>query len=316
MANQNALTDDNGYTSLLGASGTSDTSETRVLTTESVAGSVGLHSFILGGTVTTNAAGGGTVVEVASLPDLPGGTIDNVGSVANIGALPQVSVGTIPQVSIGTLPSVTLTDVGTVVQVFSLPDPVGSFVMTGGTLLAIPQVSVGTVPQISVGTIPQVSVGTLPDLPGGTVDLLTSFAAGTANTVGTVGVVNNIVTGTLSSVQINHIPIGSAVQSTHTLGTGGGTFVGTLVAPSGAGTSLYLSGLSIVAHSGTVDCGIANNVAGTTGAGVYARGFFSPSSGIMREFEPVINVGANGTIAYFMISPGTVSFTANYWVTP
>jgi len=318
MANQSASLDDNQYPALTAHSGTSDTAETRKITTESVGGSVGLHSWLLGGTVTTNAGGGGTVVEVALLPDLPGGTIDNIGSVANIGVIHNAgTIAALPQVSVGTLPVVVL------------PDPVGSFVMTGGTLLAVPQISVGTLPTVTLdnyGTNVNVVTGTQQTL--GTVGTvigigtltnignLTSFAAGTANTLGTVGVVDNIVAGTLSSVKINHIPVGSAVISTHVLGTGGGTFVGTLVAPTGAGTSLYLSGLSIVVHSGTVDCGIANNVAGTTGAGVYARGSFIPSAGIARDYTVAKNLGTNGTVAYFMISPGTASFMVDWWVTP
>ena len=177
------------------------------------------------------------------------------------------------------------------------------------------------------------TAGTLNTL--GTVGAVNAIVAGTQNTLGTVGVVNNIVTGTLAAVtsvtnlvagtittlalgtvKQNPTPVGSVLLSTHTLGTGGGTFVGTLVAPVGAGTFLYLSGLSIIAHSGTVDCGIANNLAGTTGAGVYARGFFPPGGGIMRDFSVPINMGTNGTLAYFLITAGTVGFTVNYWVAP
>jgi hypothetical protein len=90
-----------------------------------------------------------------------------------------------------------------------------------------------------------------------------------------------------------------------------------MVAPVGAGTSIYLAGLSIVVHSGgSVDCGIANNVAGTTSTGVYARGFFPVGGGIARDFNPVLQTGTNGTLAYFLITAGTASFTANYWVGP
>lgn len=178
----------------------------------------------------------------------------------------------------------------------------GLDVMLYGTPAVSASFSGGTDVNVFTGT--QQTLGTV-----GTV-----IGLGTATNLGSitnVGQIHNA--GTVQSARIDFRPVGSAVLSTHTLGTGGGTFVGTLVAPSGAGTSLYLSGLSIVVHSGTVDCGIANNVAGTTGAGVYARGQFVPSAGIMREFIPAINLGTNGTVAYFMISAGTVSFTANYW---
>ena len=120
----------------------------------------------------------------------------------------------------------------------------------------------------------------------------------------------------MGTVKLNATPAGSTILSTHTLGTGAGTYFGTLVAPAGAGPNVYVTGLSIVARSGTVDCGIANNVAGSTGAGVLARGLFVPSGGIARDFNPAINVGANGTVAYFLITAGTVDFTVNYWVSP
>ena len=268
MANQNAEQDDNHISSLLVATGTQSVgADTLKVTGETIGTFQGAHVVILGTPVVSSS----------------GGTIDLVTRLGNI----------------GTIESGTVT--------------VGS---------------IGNIGQIhNAGTI-----AVLPDLPGGTVDLLSSIAAGTFNTLGTVGTVVGAGTvtnvgsitnigvihnaGTIQSARIDHRPVGSAVISTHTLGTGGGTVVGTLVAPTGAGTSLYLAGLSVVVHSGTVDCGIANNVAGTTGAGVYARGAFVPSAGIMREFNPPINVGTNGTIAYFLITAGTASFTANYWVTP
>jgi hypothetical protein len=99
------------------------------------------------------------------------------------------------------------------------------------------------------------------------------------------------------------------------LGTGG-TIWGTLLASAGAGTNVYLTGLSIVAHSGTCDLAITNNVAGSTGAGVYARGLFPAGGGIAQSFNPPINCGAAGTLCYLVNGNGTASFIVSYWVSP
>ena len=70
----------------------------------------------------------------------------------------------------------------------------------------------------------------------------------------------------------------------------------------------------MVVTSGTVDCGIANNVAGTTGAGVYVRGQFPAGGGIAQSWDQPIKYGTNGTLAWFMNGAGTVSYNAQYWV--
>lgn len=157
-------------------------------------------------------------------------------------------------------------------------------------------------PTITAGTI--TSVGTILGI-GGTVQV-SGASAGTDV---------NIVTGTLASVKINATPAGSTILSNHVLGTSGAALFGTLLASAGAGTNVYLTGLQIVVHSGTPDVAITNNVAGSTGAGVYARGLFPPGGGIARDFNPPINCGAAGTLCYY-INTGTASFIVNYWVSP
>lgn len=278
-ANQhNAALDSNDHPSLIGVSGTlgtSDTGGTAKIVRVSVNGSTGaLFVQDLSGV-------SGTTNTLVVGGTLNAGTFTSTGTNVNIVTGTQQTLGTVGVLNNGTLAQVTT--VNTVTDLTS-----GSVRMTVGT--------------VTTGSLTNVA------------NLLN----------GTVGVVNNLVTGTLAALATGTItvgtfredtrPVGSVVQSTHTLGTGGGTFVGTLVAPTGAGTSLYLAGLSIVGQSGTTDCGIANNVAGTTGAGVYARGFFPPSGGIARDFNPPINLGTNGTLAYFLITAGTASFTVNYIV--
>ena len=203
-----------------------------------------------------------------------------------------------------------------------------------GTIGAVTNLAGGTITKIEGGTVAEVTLvktaGTLSagDNNVGNVDII----SGTQQTLGTVGVVNNLVTGTIAAVtSVANLaagtvsivtngtitpyknPSGSVTLTTHTLGTAAGTTWGTLIAPVGAGTYVYVQGISIVARSGTPDCAITTNVAGSTGAGVFTRGAFVPSGGIARDFNSPIQVGTNGTIAY-MILNGTADFTVNYWI--
>lgn len=297
-------------------------------------------------------AADGKLTVSADLGDLPGGTVDLVTGLGTLGSISNIAVihnaGTIAalptlNLTTGTITTGSLTNLamihnGTLAMVKAgTMDVVTSITnvanLAKGTVTVVDSVTnvanlaKGTITiATGVGTLGSISdiakihnAGTIAALPtlNLTTGTITTIAAGTQNTLGTVAVVNNIVTGTLASVKINATPAGSTILTTHVLGTGGGTAVGTIVAPAGAGTNLYITGISIVVHSGgSVDCGIANNVAGTTGAGVLARGFFPIGGGIARDFNPAINVGANGTLAYFLITAGTASFNASYWVSP
>ena len=283
---------------------------------------IGNIGTIESGTVTTTLALNSGTITTGSLTNIatlhngtvvvPSGTV-TTGSLANIAYIH--TIGTMPAISIGESTGGTLDIITRVGNLGTME--LGSVVVT-----SLP--SSGTLLNLATGTLAAVTtVTTVSNLTNGSVNILTGTiqSSGTTTGVGVVTSVTNLVGGTLTAlalgtVKINPTPVGSSVLSTHALGTGGGTFFGTLVAPTGAGTSLYLSGLSVVARSGTVDCGIASNVAGTTGAGVYARGLFVPSGGIARDFTPAINLGTNGTLAYFIITAGTVDFTVNYWVAP
>lgn len=287
--------------------------------------------MLASGTVGTNdVSGTAEPIRWGGNPATGAGYVEVVGGVSVTGGS-NVNVVSGTQQTLGTVG--TVLGIGTITNFPSLSIASGSIFGTilGGTIGNIDTgtitrvVSVGTVAGFNSGTVTTGSLTNLASLHSGTVNVgtfvqpsgtVTAIVAGTQNTLGTVGVVNNLVTGTIASARIDHRPVGSSVLPTHTLGTGGGTTVGTIIAPVGAGTNLYISSVSLIVHSGTVDCGIANNVAGTTGAGVLTRGAFVPSAGITVPFIPPINLGANGTLAYFMISPGTVSFTANYWVAP
>ena len=148
-----------------------------------------------------------------------------------------------------------------------------------------------------------INTGTLQNLVSGTINAL---AAGTI----TGGTIQNLNAGT---IQRNMTPtiIGT---SSHTRGTTGAAVWGTLVAAAGAGTRQYVSGLAVVVTSGTVDIAATNiGIGGSTGAGVLARGQFTPGGGIQREFDPVAASATNGTLAFWMGGAGTVDITVDYW---
>lgn len=251
--------------------------------------------------------------------DIPGGTVDlvsNVGSLSNIAYIHEI--GTMPAISIGestggTLDLISQANVSVGTFTADIPGGTTDLVTRVGNLgtMELGSVVVNSLPTLNLttGTVTTGSLANITTLHNGTVVVSTmpniNVATGTQQTLGTVANINN------GTIRQDTRPAGSIVQNTHTLGTGG-TIVGTLVAPTGAGTTLYLTGLSIVGHSGTCDYAIARSVAGSTGAGVYARGVFAPGGGIARDFESPISLGTNGTLTYFVTGNGTASFTVDY----
>lgn len=184
----------------------------------------------------------------------------------------------------------------------SLPDPLGSVVVTVGTVT-----NTGTNVNIVSGSL----VGTLlgGTLQAGTVNASIVSSNGTITRIQNVGTVES---GTL---QRNSLPV-SLGTSYGTLGTAGAATWGTLVAAVGAGTRFYLTGLSIVVASGTVDTAITNGTfAGPNGNDVYTRGQFTPGGGIVRDFDPALRSGTNGTLTFWLGGAGTAFFTVQYFVT-
>ena len=287
-------------------------------------GTIGAVTNLAGGTITKLE--GGTVAEVTLVKTA--GTIsagdNNIGNVdivsgtqqtlGTVGVVNNLVTGTLASLASGTITAGTVAaTVGAVVgpnasagTSTTAPVQIGGTTATG-TVYGMLVDTAGN-PQVDVVTIPQVSVGTLSNIPGGTITLVTTVSNLTNGSV-------ILQSGTLTNGTITPYknPSGSVTLTTHTLGTAAGTTWGTLIAPVGAGTYVYVQGISIVARSGTPDCAITTNVAGSTGAGVLARGAFVPSGGIARDFNSPIQVGTNGTIAY-MILNGTADLTVNYWV--
>jgi len=282
---------------------------------------IGNIGTIESGTVTTSLAlNTGTITTIVAGTQ---NTLGTVGTVLGVGGVVQVS-GTVSTGGAGTQP-VSFTN-----------DPLGSVVVTVGTIASLPTLNLttgtittgsltnlamihngtlassGTTTGVGVVTsLTSQSAGTLNTL--GTVGVLNSQVAGTLNTLGTVAVVNNIVTGTLASVTMSNIYTGSQVLIAQAVGTTAGTVTGTLSAASGAGTYHWVSGLQIVVVSGTTDVMLGYGST-LTGGSVLARGQFTPGGGIMRDFTfPIRSVGTNSEICYVIAGAGTASIAVNYW---
>ena len=171
--------------------------------------------------------------------------------------------------------------------------------------------SVTSVANIVAGTL--LNSGTTTGV--GVVSSLSELVKGTVTNL-VSGTINALASGTITAgtVRLNATPAGSTIISTHVLGTAGGTTLGTLLASAGAGTFVYLAGLSIVARSGTPDVAIMDNVAGSTGQVCLLVDNLLQGR-YCQNFNPVLSTVAAGTLAYMVIN-GTADLTVNYWVSP
>lgn len=313
---------------VIGTLGTADTGGTATALPFAVDPDTGAGWVkIINGTVTTTLALNSGTITTGSLTNL---AMLHAGTITS---LPQVSIGTIPQVSIGTLPTLNLStgtvdriqDVGTLGSVSNI-----GIIHNAGTISAIPQVSVGTIPQVSIGTLPTlnlttgtITTGSLSNIAQvhnagtlaagdnniGNVDIVT----GTVTLLSTVTTVSNLTNLAGGTVQINKTPV-SIGTPYHVRGTTGVAVWGTVIAASGAGTYQYVSNVDIVVASGTVDVAVTSiGVGGSTGAGVVARGQFTPGGGIAKQFDPIHRSGTNGTLSYWLGGAGTVDIDINYW---
>jgi acylphosphatase len=331
-------------------SGATGTTNVAVVGTVPVNVISGTNVNVVTGTITTGSLSNvamlnaGTVVVPSGTVNvgtfvMPSGTV-TTGSLTNVANLVNGSVNILT----GTLQSSgTTTGVGVVTSVTNLV--AGTLLNSGtttgvGVVTSVSELVKGTVTNLVSGTINALAAGTITtgtvSVTTGTVVLntgtITTIAAGTQNTLGTVANLNNgsvnILTGTVTSVtnlaggtvSVNQAQIGSSVLSYGTLGTTGAAVFGTILAAVGAGTSIYLTGLSMVVQTGTVDVAIANGTGGpATGPGglnTYARGAFPAGGGITTPITVPIKSGTNGTLVFWMGGAGTAYFQANYWVGP
>jgi acylphosphatase len=235
------------------------------------------------GTINTGTINAGTV-DVLTLPNLPGGTLGLVSSIANL------VKGTITKVEGGTVGEVTL--VPTVTTVSNLTN--GSVRVTVGTTVAGTLDLVTTVSNLSNGSV-RVTVGTM--------------AAGTVNT-GTINA-GTINTGTINVATATLQPYPAAqVLSTGT--TTSGT-IGTLVAAAGAGTGIYINAFSLNALSGTPEI-ILSYALQAAGNQVVNRGAYVPGAGITESYPYPSYFGtANAALTWNVVAgAGTVSYMVNY----
>lgn len=288
----------------------------------------------LGSVTNIGSIAAGVITSVGTVPGV--GTITNLGSITNAGTVKEVTtVPTVTTVSNLTAGSVAVT-LGTVggkaasgaaavanpVQIAGTDSggTIYSPLVTSAGALTVTATPIGTtIGTIVTGTLQNLVSGTINALAAGTITAgtLTNLATGTINALasGTItgGTLGNLVSGTVTTTSM---PSGSAVLFSNTHGTSGAAVFGTIVSAVGAGTKIYLAGVSMIVASGTVDCGITTNVAGSTGTGVYARGNFPPGGGMDQDFIPPIQSGTNGTLCYFLNGAGTVDFQVQYWVGP
>lgn len=178
--------------------------------------------------------------------------------------------------------------------------------LVGGDTINIGTVNLGTITRVDkVGTL---EAGTVTmALNTGTI---TTIAAGTQNTLGTVGVVNNLVTGTIASVGTN---VGVGVVSNLTNGsvnilTGTVTSVGTNV---GVGVVSNLTNGSVNILTGTV-----TSVGTNVGVGVVSNltnGSVNILTGTVTSVGTNVGVGvvSNLTNGSVNILTGTVTSVGN-----
>ena len=279
---------------------------------------------LLTGTVnvgTVTAYGNAAPAVVRSGNPVPIAGTDSGGTIY----IPLVTTGGIlaANVPTGTVTTGTLALVSTVSNLTN-----GSINVLTGTVtrvsnlgtLEVGSVSITNTPSVNVATGTQQTLGTVGVLNNGTLALVSTVTTVSNLTNGSINVLTGTMTrvsnvGTLESgtVRIDSVPpvIGTSYG---TLGTAGAATWGTLIAASGAGTRQYVSGLSVVVASGTVDCAITNvgTVATIGGAGILTRGQFPAGGGIMRDFFPAMVSGTNGTLSFWVGGAGTAYFTVQY----
>lgn len=233
------------------------------------------------GTVTLSNPTGTTV-------QFNNGTIDSVANIVNL------AKGTITRVEGGTI---------------TLSNPTGTTVQfNNGTIDSVTNIAnlaKGTITRVEGGTITLSNpTGTTVQFNNGTVDLI---EAGTVTRLEQGSV--NVTAGTIRE---NTTPLKSMV----TMGTTFTGTIGTIVAAPGSGTSLWITSLSVIAHSGTPDIavsfGLQNN-----GPHRLVRGqFFTPGGGVEKRFRPATNGGTtNSALTWNQLSSsGSVSIDVSYWV--
>ena len=264
------------------------------------------------GTVTALAAG---TITAGTLTNLVSGTINSVGTVPGVGIVTRIgNIGTIESGTVtttlalntGTITTIaagtqnTLGTVGTVIGVGTI----SNIVTTSGTVTGVGTVTnlgsvtnIGTLKGVdlvtrigNIGTIESGTVTTTLALNSGTI---TTIAAGTQNTLGTVGVVNSVAAGTLNTLGtvgvINNIA--------------GGTV--TLTNPGGAPTSPQFSYQTSSALAAGALATLTFTAITNAKTGQLHKTIISSSVPIRGEVQRITDTGtvqANGTAGVIFTS--------------
>ena len=327
-----AHTDANQQFSIIAVSGTLGTADTA-----GTAPTVPIGANPLTGAVYTESTGGvapapasgtlntlgtvGTVVGIGTVSNV--GSISNVGQVHNAGTVQGLNTGTInlgtfvmPSGTITTIAAGTQQTLGTVGVVNSVAE-----VVKGTTTLVTRVGNVGTLEigsvVVNTGTITTGSLTNIAMVHAGThvhpTGTVTTIVAGTQNTLGTVGVVNNIVTGTLAAIAsvaevvkgtttlvstvttVSNLTNGSVNILTGTLQSSGTT--------TGVGVVSNLTNGSVNLLTGTVTS--LTNLAGGT---------------VQTNAKPTVTVVSQGTLgtaggSFFGTLSAASGAGTNHWVT-
>ena len=247
-------------------------------------------------------------IDVLTLPNTPGGTLGLVTRVGNIGTIESGTVTT----TMGDLTGGTI-DLGTVVGAdasagtsTTRPIQVGGTTVTGtvyGMLVDTagnPQVDVVAIPQISVGTLPTLNL-TTGTITTGSLSNVAMLHAGTIANVGTipgVGVVTSITNLAGGTVSNNLLPLGGVVLSTSVAIGTTATAIPASALASRKSLIGYNSGTATVYLGGT---GVTSGTATTMGIPV-GTGAWMPGIDLGTTILYGIGATVGGTINVMEVS--------------
>jgi hypothetical protein len=309
------------------------------------AGSVRVtHGTITDGTLplvttVTNLTSGSVRMTVGTLtvmPNIPGGTLGLVSSVAEVA---NVATGTIAAVT-------------SVTNVANLAKGTVSIIESGTIGLVTRVGNVGTVESGSVMIVDGGGAGVniiglgadgMPNTNNQMVVAATSYGFNGTNWDRIRGETTNGLDVDVTRVQGGSIVVtagtvvggsiavtaGTVVNNAGTMGkfdpkpnrnilttgtTTAGT-IGTLVAAPSAGSSIWITALDISQVSGTAETVVSFNLA-ASGAGIVSRGLYAAGGGIAKSYVPATNANNTGTALTFnMLSgSGTVSYNVHYFI--
>lgn len=306
-----------------------------IVTTSGTVTGIGTISNVVttSGTVTgvgtiTNIGTIGTIVGMpASTLALNSGTI-TTGSLADIAYIHEI--GTMPAIVIGESTGGTLdllAGVGTIGSITDIAKIHSAGTIVTGSLANIAMLHAGTI--ASVGTVPGIgsitnigTIGTIEGMPAATLALdsgtITTITAGTQNTLGTVAVVNNIVTGTIAnSGTTTGVGVVTSVTDVANLAKGTVTSVGTVV---GIGTvsnvvttSGTVTGVGVVSSVSNLVSGTLLNSGTTTGVGTITNlgsitNIGSIAAGVLTSVGTNVGVGVVTSVTNVAnLAKGTVT---------